>query len=345
VQSVRFLIVVAFWLAGAVPAWQQKPALPQQPVQEEQPNLVIRTETNLALVRFHLAQQGRFSDRLRPEDIQLLEDGKPQKLALFEGPRTGHKTPVEILLLFDVSLSVMNNDLLNPFTIKETLVDGLGNHVSVAVYAFGGKWKRFTTPTRDFPTLRKAVEEAFDFTNAGTPLYESIIRTARDAVESGSNATRLMVIFSDGFATTKMPPQEAAKAALSYDIPLYPVVLGHQRVVQQAMGGGGGGPFGAAAPNPNAIHRQMIAHDKEQQMLEFAELGEMTGGRSFDPPVVNPVIVREVLQWVATQVQFQYVAGYYVPPSSQDKRPHKVEVKLLDKKLGKLRGGSRAVIH
>jgi hypothetical protein len=66
---------------------------------------IIRTETHLALLRFHAVHKNQYVDNLQPEDIQLLEDGKPQKLALFEGPRTAggqRQTPLEVILLFDV---------------------------------------------------------------------------------------------------------------------------------------------------------------------------------------------------------------------------------------------------
>lgn len=322
------------------------PASAPSPAQEQEPGFVIRMETKLALVNFYVAQKNRYVDNLRPEDIQLLEDGKPQKLAVFEGPGTGRRnTPVEILLLFDVSLSVMNIDLLSPFAIKETLLDGIGEHVSVSIYAFGSKWRRFVEPTRDMNKLQAALEAVFDFTNPGTRLYESIIYTARDAAESGSNASRVMVIFSDSFSTTRMPPKDAARMANYYGIPLYPVILGHQRVMRRAMGGGGfGGGGGRGVPNVNTLDRQAVAKDQEAQMLEFAELGELTGGRSYDPPVVNSIIVREIMRSVATHVQMQYVAGYY-PASSGEKRTHKLEVKLLRKDAGKLRGGTRTVLH
>ena len=297
-------------------------------------------------MNFHVVQKDRYVDDLRPEDIQLLEDGKPQKLAVFEGPRTGRRTPVEILLLFDASLSVMNIGLLDPFAIKETLLDGIGGHVSVAVYAFANRWKRFVKPTREISQLKSALNGVFDFTHAGTRLYESIISTARDAAESGGNASRLMVVFSDGFATTKMPPRDAARMAAFYGVSLYPVVLGHQRVLRQAMGGGGGGgPMGRRGiPDANTVNRQADARDKEMQIQEFADLGGLTGGRSFDPPVVNSVIVREIMRAVAVQVQMQYVAGYY-PISAGEKRTHHTQVKLVRKDAGRLRGGVRTVLH
>src|SRR5690349_21828814 len=92
-------------LLGSLPLTAQPPSA--------EPEATFRTETRLALVRFHAVQKNRYIDNLAPADIQLLEDGKPQKIAVFEGPATAARTvPVEVILLFDVSMSVMNEGLL-----------------------------------------------------------------------------------------------------------------------------------------------------------------------------------------------------------------------------------------
>jgi VWFA-related protein len=305
----------------------------------QDPAFVIRTETNLALVRFHVVRKGRYVPDLRAEDIRILEDGVPQKLALLEGGGPGARTlPVEISLLFDVSLSVVNQGLLDSIAIKETLLDGVGGNVGVAVYAFGAKLKRFCRPTRDPATLRAALQSAYEFEHGGTRLYEAVMMTARDAAAGAANAARLLIVFSDGQPTTDTKPEDAARVARLLGIPVFPVVLGHERVARQAQGNG------TDARKPPSLGR-LRAMDREREMLDFARLGEMTGGRSFDPPLVNNAAARQILQALATHVQAEYVAGFYLPAASTKPAQHKVEVVLLRKDAGKLYGGSRAVVH
>ena len=113
--------------------------IPAAVLHGQEAETIIRTETRLALLRFHAVHKNQYVDNLQPEDIQLLEDGKPQKLALFEGPRPAggqRQTPLEVILLFDVSLSVIDENLLNPSVFKETLLDGLGDRVGISVYGF-----------------------------------------------------------------------------------------------------------------------------------------------------------------------------------------------------------------
>ena len=65
------------------------------PLEAQDP--VFRTETNLALVRFHVVRKKFYVDDLKPEDIILLEDGKPRQITLLEGGRTRQRTvPVEM---------------------------------------------------------------------------------------------------------------------------------------------------------------------------------------------------------------------------------------------------------
>jgi VWFA-related protein len=326
------------------------------PVYAQPPEATFRTETRLALVRFHAVQKNRYVDDLKAEDIQLLEDGAPQKIAVFEGPGTSSRTivPVEVILLFDVSMSVMNENFLDPFMFKEALLDGIGGQVGISMYGFAQRMQKFTGPTRDVAKLKRSMEQIRDFAHLGTRLYEAIRFAAQDAAQAGGNVTRLMVIFSDGEPTTKMKPEEAVKAANAEGIQLYPIVLGHERLRRRLNRGGGGGVGGGMGPpgrgnqNPGAQNGnpgQWRAQDLERDMLDFASIGEPTGGRSFDPQLVSSSVIRTILAGIVQKVRAEYVVGY-VPASAEDgKRAHKMQVKLIAKNKGKLSGGVRSVVH
>jgi Ca-activated chloride channel family protein len=320
--------------------------IPAAVLHGQEAETIIRTETRLALLRFHAVLKNQYVDNLQPEDIQLLEDGKPQKLALFEGPRTAggqRQTPLEVILLFDVSLSVIDENLLNPAVFKETLLDGLGDRVGISVYAFAARFKRFTAPTRDPEKLKSAFDGVFRFSHAGSPIFQAIMKAGQDASSAGGNVTRLMLVFSDGEDTTKTKPEEAIKAANSLGIQVYPVVLGHQRIVDQAARMQQ--PPGAGGGNPAAADRQARLSGRQELMQEFASIGPATGGRSFDPLVMNNTVVRALLSSVVKQVRYEYVVGYSPETPGSEKRIRKVQVKLVSKDKGKIEGGIRTVLH
>ena len=57
---------------------------------------------------------------------------------------------------------------------------------------------------------------------------------AADVAAAPGNATCTIVVFSDGFPTTDTHPAEAAAVTRDLGIPIYPIVLGDQKLVDQA---------------------------------------------------------------------------------------------------------------
>lgn len=56
-------------------------------------------------------------------------------------------------------------------------------------------------------------------------------------------------------------------------------------------------------------------------------------------------VVRQIVQVVAEQVRWQYVAAFKPTPSSGKPKSNKVEIRLRSKKFGEVLGGKRTVIH
>jgi len=146
----------------------------------------------------------------RAQDIQLLEDSVPQKVALFEGPHSGpagrRTIPVEVILLFDVSLRRCEK--------MPGQVGDLPHDTGKLLM-----WPRPPACVADRPN------------------------------ESGIFSYLLSVM-----------------NASVLGIPLYPVVLGHERVMKQAMSGGGQDPWAAgrrgAAGQARQAQREARARDK-----------------------------------------------------------------------------------
>ena len=55
----------------------------------EDAGFVIRTESNLVLTPFHVVQKKKFVEGIAPEDLQILEDGRPQKDCTVRRARRG----------------------------------------------------------------------------------------------------------------------------------------------------------------------------------------------------------------------------------------------------------------
>jgi tetratricopeptide (TPR) repeat protein len=311
--------------------------LPYVPRTAEPAPSAFRVDTNLALVPFQvLPKKGKLTAALTPEDIEVYEDGVPQKTVLFEGRRdTQSGVPVDIALLFDCSGSMQAAGAVDPYVFHTSLLDEYEN-VSVAIYGFTGKafaglfgadmsepdLKRYTTPTRNARTLKKAMDAVLTLRPSNTPLFTSIAETVRDMAESGRAAIRMLAIFSDGMSVSVGGAdldrvEYARQEALRHGVILYPV-----QVVQPGSG---------MYVSPASIGG-------------FEGLGRTTGGRSFIATATGSVLPN-ILKSLAKQVlPYTYVAGYYPGTTDSGKR-HEAQVMLKNKNKGDLKGGSRTVVH
>ena len=282
--------------------------------------LTFRSETNLAVVRFQVhPNKGGPARNLTAEDIEIREDGVAQQVALFEGGPSNTRTiPVEVSLLFDCSGSVERIAALSAGVFRESILDEYPN-VSLAVYGFSDNLVRFATPTREPGALKKALDLVASIPKRDTPLFGSIADTTRDAAATGANVIRMVVVFSDGESSTpgdESRADDAVRAARESGAAIFPVLLDK--------------PGGSPMSSLDSIH-------------EFMSLAGATGGREFKG-FMGTDVLPSVLKAVSAEIRQDYIAGFYVPASSGKKR-HQVEVALHSKNLGKLSGGTRAIVY
>ncbi|SPE41347.1 exported hypothetical protein [Candidatus Sulfopaludibacter sp. SbA3] len=341
---------------------------------------VFRAGTALVLVPFHVARDNSYVANLKAEDVILLEDGAPRSFTFFEfGGSAKRKTPVDLVLLFDYSCSLLQTGMFDPLVFKSGLLDGLDN-VRLAVYGFGTELRRYCRPTRDMavfdPALRALVQRRpvnpikleLPPKRKGTPdtwLYEAVIGAARDAMPQPdvqstvtfhtapesvresvvSQGSVMMMVFSDGIPTTTSVPEDAVIVCQRLGVPVYPVVLcydvllGQIKQVQET----GRDRQGNLTDAANA--RMMELRATQRHIQDFARLGELTGGRSFDSPQLSLNVMRQILGFMVGQVRNQYLAGFVPEKPAGPQRQHKLEVRLVDKRLGKVLGGTRTVVH
>ena len=357
-EAIRTLILVLTSLATAGLGDAQ---VADEPVGN--PDLIITAESNLVVVPFHVYRNKSSINGLGAESFELLEDGVVQEIAFVEGPPADggshvRTVPTEIIFLIDFSFSVMTPGLLDFTTIRNTMLEGLREDVMISVYGFASKLKRFTGPTRDPAKLQRALDLAYASEAGGSRVYEAIMQTARDASSGGGNVSRMMIVFSDGFSTTKLKPELVVGAANAFGIPIYPVVLGHDRIVKQAQGirtgrmnipinpglrePGRRGPRAAAGASDRAARSRA----QERRQMTFADFGPKTGGRSYDLDVINSKVMgRKSLKSLSTLAETEYIAGYYPKAVDEELTAHRVEIRLVSQEIGRMYGGRRTVLH
>lgn len=285
-----------------------------------EPGATFRSETSLAVVRFQVRpNKGDPVRNLAPADIEIREDGVAQKIAVFEGGSVNpHTVPVEISLLFDHSGSVERIAALTPRVFRDNFLDEFPN-ASIAIYGFSDNLVRLSRPTRDAAALKKALDAVASIPQRATPLFGSIADTVRDASTTGANVVRMLIIFSDGeseWPGDESRAEEASRVAEASGTTLFPVML--DKSGASAMGAAG------------SIH-------------DFLSLASATGGRTFQG-FMGTDVLPNILKSLAREIRSDYIAGFYVPSSGDQKRHH-IEVVLRSKDRGRLYGGSRTLVH
>ncbi len=321
---------------------------------------VFQSDSRLVVTPFHVTAAHQYVTGLHASDFELLVDGKPRPITVFEsgGQRSA---PVEILLLFDTSGSVTGNDLLDEKLFRENLLVGLPG-VTISVYRFGGgrygnNVVRMTSATDDPARLRDAFQgvvkkgpgdATFELGKPGKDslIYESIAKVLAEPPPSAI-VTRLMLVVSDGLPGGDTDPDKAARGAEDAGVPVYPLLVGHEERVEEFN-------FQMRQPAPAGMNagdfetRQNYFRTKfdatETQTARFSELGDATGGRAFDPPTLDAANARNILKALADEVRAEYVAGF-APDAGAAQSPHRIEIRLVQRKGAKITGGSRVSVY
>jgi VWFA-related protein len=307
--------------AVAVPSPAQVPTFP--------------SEAQLVYVRFHIEKKGSFVTEVAREQLRVLEDGKPQPIALLETPAGRDRTiRPEVTLMLDVSGSVMDDRLLDEALVRQVLLGGLGAGATVGVCAFAGTLECFAEPSGDAAAVldgfARAIRFGMENRRSGTRLYASVSDVAKQAGARGARAQRAMILFTDALDNQGGKIDEAIDAAVAADVRVYAI-----KVSQAFQDTAGRSPFGGGPP-PRTMY--------DYKKLELDALPDETGGRSFEPGTLDEASLGKILGEIAAEISREVVVGYE-PQGPPTGKKRKVKVELVDKSLGKIPDGERSIVR
>jgi hypothetical protein len=286
---------------------------------------VFRADTNLVLVRFQWDPKSGQPSSLRPEDIELSEDGVPQKVAVLQGGESNPQSvPVEVNLLFTDIRPIVEPRTLDRFDLSR--MDDHGR-VSVAVWAIGANLVRITGPTRDGNTLNRAMSGLFTVWSDQTArpaLFTTIAALAREAARGRTNVVRFLAVVYNGSPDRRSLPEEAIRAARDSGCTVLAVHVNDNS-------------------NPSPVPNLVWAQSMGTAMRELDDVVKATYGRSV---TISYKLfgdrLEPILKWLGKQIRADHVAGFY-PAASGARKPHNIQVTLKDGKRGRIRGGTRTI--
>lgn len=251
--------------------------------------------------------KGRPVTDLRPEELRIYEEGRPQRLAHFSGAR---ELRARVLLLVDASGSM--NGRFKSTSARMAAVQilaALGAEDEVALAGFDHEYWGLVAFTRDRQQIQQAFDELTPF--GSTALHDALDRAARDLASHGEGR-RAVVVITDGVDTaSQRTPEEVIARSRALDVPLYslsvlsplddpasPLFVGRER------------------PGPATAGSTVLAR--------YAAL---SGGAAF--AVSDFGRLRHAAQRIAIELKYQYRLGY--DPPAGPPRFRRVEVRTTRK--------------
>jgi Ca-activated chloride channel family protein len=269
----------------------------------------IRVKVNLVSVAFVARDaRGALVDNLTQDDIELVEDAVPQKVAFFS---RSADVPLTLGLVVDASgsqdhfskqhekdLDVFLKDVLGPK--DRVFLVGFANHIRlVSDFSSSGnglldEWKAYQKSQRRFPSL--GLDE---FRDLGTAFYDSIYYSVTEKL-ANENGRKAILLFSDGEDNSSSHNMMTTiETAQSENVPVYAI-----RYTEKA-------------------HGQLTARNK-YGISVMDRIAKETGGAHIDAENTDAHVY---FRQIAEELRTSYELGYYPTDPLKDDSFRKIVIK------------------
>jgi Ca-activated chloride channel family protein len=263
----------------------------------------IKVETRLVNVALNvLDAKGAPVGGLAKEDFEILEDGKQQKIAIFEREAT---TPLSIVLAIDTSESVMTSERLEKDAAKHFVNALLREQDELDLIEFSDVVQELVP----FTNQKKAIEMGIGRVQQGdaTALYDAVYLASKllAGTSAADGRRRVVVLITDGGDTVKgsqyaQAMEQAQRAgAMVFSIIVVPIAADAGRNIAG-----------------------------EHALIQMAK---DTGGKYYY--VDEPKGLEAAFRHVSDDLRTQYLLGYYAPKRGADTSYRKIEVRMEDEAL------------
>lgn len=283
--AVRFTVLALAAFGVPLRAQLNSPAAsPPAPIVRHNPEIpTLHVESRLVNVALNVADEhGAPVPGLTIDDFEVAEDGKPQRIAVFDRESA---TPLEIVIAIDASGSVWSDEHLEHDAAKNFLRTLLRAQDQVDLMSFSDTVDEIVPFTND----SRRVESGLGRIERGdaTALYDAVYLASQRLGETPSKdgQRRVIVLITDGENTTRHGSYDAAleqaerAGAMVYALIIVPVAADAGR----NTGG-------------------------EHALIQMA--GD-TGGKFYY--VEDQHDLRPAFQHVSDDLRTQYTVGYYAP--------------------------------
>ena len=231
---------------------------------------------------------------LQKENFQLFEDGKQQKISVFDRESA---IPLSILLAIDTSLSTRKDLPLELASARKFAHDILRPVDGLSVYEFNENVNEVTSFTSDLKHIDRAIQH-LDVGSA-TALYDAIY-LGSEALDKRQGRKVMVVITDGGDTVSQVSYKEAVRRAQEAEAVLYSIIVV---------------PIEASAGRDTGGEHALM------------QLSEDTGGRYFYASSMSQL--DQAFQQISEELRTEYLLAYYPDAPRSESDFHRIDVKVV----------------
>jgi len=295
--AVVFLALAAGLSQAQVPKppWASGSASKTSPVKDDsKQNPEIKVEVKLVNVFVTVTDQhGAPVGNLREEDFEVLENGTPQKISVFDKESA---LPLSIVLDIDTSLSTRKDLPLELSSAKRFAHAILRPQDTLCLYEFSEVVSEVVPFTSDLKTIDRGIERVRP--GAATALYDALYLGSR-ALESRQGRKVIVVITDGGDTASRMDYKEAVRSAQEAEAIVYSIIVV---------------PIAASAGRDIGGEHALI------------QLSEDTGGKYYYADSLSQL--DDAFSKISDELRTQYLLAYYPSQKFGESSFRRIEVKV-----------------
>jgi VWFA-related protein len=283
------------------------PAFAQQAdAQGRPPVLIIRLNTDLVMIDVTATDKtGAYVRDLRPEEIQVFEDGQERKINFFKmTDEAALSRPLAVVFALDLSGSLRIDEMSTLRQAAMKFTELMKGDSVFATLSFNHNIKI----TQDFTPSQEKIARAFEKMNkfeGSTRLYDALdraitmLKRSAPRTRNGRPVRRVIVVITDGFDSASIiDRREVIRRANDVGVTIYSVTL------------------------PSFALSGADSSTRVITPLDASRIVEASGGQDFP---ANAHDFTPIFKALAEEIRASYALAYY--PENRDGKRHELHVK------------------
>jgi Ca-activated chloride channel family protein len=308
-RSLLFFLTIAItvsWTQVPKPPWASGGSSPAKPAStdssknsgsastDQNPETTLKVDVKLVNVFVTVTDEhGAPVAGLQKENFNLLEDGKPQTISVFDKESA---MPLSIVLDIDTSLSTRKDLPLELSSARRFAHAILRPVDALSLYGFSEVVSEVVPFTSDLKTIDRGVDRVRP--GAATALYDALYLGAQ-ALEARKGRKVLVVITDGGDTVSRVDYKQAVRSAQEAEAIVYSIIVV---------------PIEASAGRDIGGEHALI------------QISEDTGGKYFYATSVPEL--DDAFRKISDELRTQYLLAYYPSQRLSDSSFRRIEVKV-----------------